>query len=227
MYSLNIFSILAFTSVQGYQGYVVFVWVYGIFTGGYNYSLKMYIYEKVRARNFARAWGFVQCSQAIPNGLGIPIAGYINVGFGNKAGYYFSATCVLLGSVTLFLIDIHKRRLRKKHRKRHNKNKTGPLDVDKTGETDPEYSPKKFPERRYSFPEDEFQPPNGFLLSQNSFNYTDMPFDFRKPDLTCISEEGIADMDLPDNLLEELEYLDNITSCNKVNFDDDTENMFV
>ncbi len=31
-----------------------------------------------------------------------------------------------------------------------------------------------------------------------------------------ISEEGIADMDLPDNILDELDYLDNITSCNKV-----------
>ena len=41
--------------------------------------------------------------------------------------------------------------------------------------------------------------------------------DLKKPELTCISEEGIADMDLPDNILEELEYLDNITSCNKVN----------
>ncbi len=37
-------------------------------------------------------------------------------------------------------------------------------------------------------------------------------------ELTIYSEEGIADMDLPDNLLmmEDLEYLDNITSCNKV-----------
>ncbi len=34
-----------------------------------------------------------------------------------------------------------------------------------------------------------------------------------------ISEEGIADMDLPDNILDELDYLDNITSCNKVSRD--------
>ncbi len=31
----------------------------------------------------------------------------------------FSATCVLLGSVTLFLIDFHKKQLRKKHRHKH------------------------------------------------------------------------------------------------------------
>ena len=35
-------------------------------------------------------------------------------------------------------------------------------------------------------------------------------------ELTCFSKEGIADMELPDNLLDELEILENITSCNKV-----------
>lgn len=39
--------------------------VTGIFLGGYHYSLKMFTFEKVRARNFARAWGFVQFSQVI------------------------------------------------------------------------------------------------------------------------------------------------------------------
>lgn len=44
-----------------------------------------------------------------------------------------------------------------------------------------------------------------------------------KPELTCISEEGIADMDLPDNLLDDFDFNINdddgdevITSCNKV-----------
>jgi predicted MFS family arabinose efflux permease len=68
-------STLAFTAVEGYSGYVIFIWVYGLFYGGFNYCLKMYVYEKVRARNFARAWGFVQFSMAIPNFIGIPLSG--------------------------------------------------------------------------------------------------------------------------------------------------------
>jgi hypothetical protein len=28
--------------------------------GGHHYALKMYVYEKVRARNFGRAWGYIQ-----------------------------------------------------------------------------------------------------------------------------------------------------------------------
>ena len=68
-------SILAFTAVKGYNGYVVFVWIFGICSGGYHYALKMYIYEKVRARNFARAWGFAQFSMSLPNMFGVPISG--------------------------------------------------------------------------------------------------------------------------------------------------------
>ena len=66
-------SIMAFTAVEGYKGYVVFVWSYGVFLGGYHYSLKMYIYEKVRARNFARAWGFAQSSMAVPILVSVPL----------------------------------------------------------------------------------------------------------------------------------------------------------
>ena len=50
-----------------------------------------------------------------------------------------------------------------------------------------------------------------------AFSQAGQPDLRNKPELTCISEEGIADMDLPDHILEELEYLgDCITSCDKV-----------
>lgn len=42
----------------------------GFFCGGYHYTLKMFLFEKVRARNFARAWGFVQFFQAVPIAIG-------------------------------------------------------------------------------------------------------------------------------------------------------------
>ena len=43
---------------------MTFVWVYGLSLGGYSYTLKMFVYQKVRARNFARAWGYLRCVQA-------------------------------------------------------------------------------------------------------------------------------------------------------------------
>ena len=50
------------------------MWIYGLSYGGYVYALKMYIFEKVRARNFARAWGFAQFAMALPTTFGVPFA---------------------------------------------------------------------------------------------------------------------------------------------------------
>ncbi|XP_057318758.1 monocarboxylate transporter 12 isoform X3 [Microplitis mediator] len=206
--------ILALTTVHGnYYGYVMFTWIYGIFCGGYHYSLKMYTYERVRARNFVRTWGFVQCSQAIPIAIGVPISGYINISFGNKAGYYFSSTCVLVGSFTLFFIDLHKRNLSKhrsgksngiKHTCNSNCQKKRGLSFNQEAENDntPGASAMGFN------PNAEHPPALGEAINKLSVD---------KPELTCISEEGIADMDLPDNILDDIEYIgDCITSCNKV-----------
>ncbi|KAK7605252.1 hypothetical protein V9T40_007110 [Parthenolecanium corni] len=189
-------SILALTTVQGsHQGYVLFVWIYGIFCGGYNYSLKMYTYERVRARNFARTWGFVQCSQSIPIFIGVPLAGYINVQFGEKSGYYFSAACALVGCLLLFLVDFHKHRLQ-----RHKHEESGSKKL---------CSSDSCPHRRkLSFT---VEPEEVVVVEPAANSHPE------KPELTCISEEGIADMDLPDNLLDDLDYIgDCITSCNKV-----------
>ncbi|KAK3923032.1 Monocarboxylate transporter 12 [Frankliniella fusca] len=218
-------SMLALTAVRGsYHGYVLFAWIYGIFCGGYHYSLKMYTYERVRARNFARTWGFVQCSQAIPIAIGVPISGYINVGCGGKAGYYFSSTCVLMGSLALFFIDLHRRNLaRHKHTRA---NGTKHLCVSET-------CPQR---KRLSFSQEpDNHNPDGLahggmgLVGASALvmgvGGTDLGLGLTptgdaaadKPELTCISEEGIADMDLPDNLLDDLDYIgDCITSCNKV-----------
>eukprot|EP00090_Calanus_glacialis_P011440 TRINITY_DN19845_c0_g1_i2.p1 TRINITY_DN19845_c0_g1~~TRINITY_DN19845_c0_g1_i2.p1 ORF type:complete len:282 (+),score=78.80 TRINITY_DN19845_c0_g1_i2:76-846(+) len=169
----------------------------------------MYVYQKVRARNFSRAWSYIQCSQAIPNMVGVSLTGYVNNVTNSKTGYYFSAVCVLLGSLILFGINIHKGILRSKRKLRHAKKK---LCSDLNLDSIPDYSPVHVSVRKMSY--DEYFPTNpAFMQSQNSL---DNILDFKKPELTCISEEGIADMDLPDNLLDELEYLDNITSCNKV-----------
>ena len=82
-------SIMAFTAVEGYKGYIVFVWSYGIFLGGYQYCLKMYIYEKVRARNFARALGFAQSSTAIPTLVSIPLLSkYLSISIQLLGGKY-------------------------------------------------------------------------------------------------------------------------------------------
>lgn len=60
-----------------------------------------------------------------------------------------------------------------------------------------------------------------FVIEPNASGNVSIPLDpVDKPELTCISEEGIADMDidLHDHVFDDFDYLgDCITSCNKVN----------
>ena len=73
-------------------------------------------------------------------------------------------------------------------------------------------------DRQNSFTDqDDILPPVSLLSHQRSFIYDDFIDLNMHPDLTIYSEEGIDDMDLPDNILfDDLDFLDNITSCNKV-----------
>ncbi|GAB6027523.1 hypothetical protein CHUAL_001771 [Chamberlinius hualienensis] len=108
-------SILILASIHGYHSYVLFTWIYGLFLGGYHFSLKVFTLEKMRARYFTRAWGFVQWSQALPVLFGVPITGYINRGHSLKTGFYFASAFAFIGASCLFLMNVHRHHL--KHRK--------------------------------------------------------------------------------------------------------------
>lgn len=133
----------------------------------------------------------------------------------------------------MLLIDVHRKNLRKKKKARQSKKALAErISVAPDGSVviqdamDPEVLasarvsgviPPEELERRNSFTDqDDILPPVSLLSHQRSFVYDDV-IDLKKPELTIYSEEGIADMDLPDNiLLDDFDYLDNITSCNKV-----------
>ncbi|CAH0564315.1 unnamed protein product [Brassicogethes aeneus] len=100
-------SLLALSAVQGYHGYVLFVWMYGICLGGFTYSLKMFALERVRGRHFTKAWSFIQGAKSLPVLLGIPITGYINQTY-PKAGYYFSFVTTIIGASLMFLVGTRK-----------------------------------------------------------------------------------------------------------------------
>lgn len=60
---------------------------------------------------------------------------------------------------------------------------------------------------------------SGEFVEESKANEVIVPLDpvADKPELTCISEEGIAEVDLAGNLLDELNYIGEcLTSCNKV-----------
>uniref|UniRef100_A0A0K2TXY6 Monocarboxylate transporter 10like [Acyrthosiphon pisum] n=1 Tax=Lepeophtheirus salmonis TaxID=72036 RepID=A0A0K2TXY6_LEPSM len=254
---LSMFSLLA---IEGYLGYVFFVWTYGVCIGAYNYTLKMYIYEKVRARNFARAWGFTQFAMALPNIIGVPISGYINSYYGKRYGYILSAVSVMIGSLVMVAINFHRRNLRKRHRKRYHRSTKKvalsesvsivkgiigdtseikiPFDQDDDfgrGGSKASGGAVRIKERKVSFTDDhddEIESP--IALLQNSITINDIlalqkkrNSSSQQKDRSGLNdidfddeEEGVADMDLPDELFDMEDFeeflLDNITSCDKV-----------
>ncbi|GFU01791.1 transposable element Tcb2 transposase [Trichonephila clavipes] len=66
--------LLSISAAQGYYGLVLFSWMYGVPCGGLHYSLKMLVFEKIRAKSFSRAWAYVEWAQSIPVLVGIPAA---------------------------------------------------------------------------------------------------------------------------------------------------------
>ena len=118
-----------------------------------------------------------------------------------------------------------KQRRKKRQRKQSTETTEASQGQTETMETQENHSNKLRDEeedrvRRNSFPdieEEESLAPGLQIPMSLDISYVDFLAETRKAgDLTCISEEGIADMELPDHLLEELEILENITSCNRV-----------
>ncbi|XP_041982093.1 monocarboxylate transporter 4-like [Aricia agestis] len=101
-------SMLALSSVEGYHGYVLFAWMYGLCLGGFLYSIKMLTMERVRGRHFTKVWSFVQGAEAIPAIVGVPVTGYINQQV-PRAGFYFSSAATLTGALLLFFVGFSKR----------------------------------------------------------------------------------------------------------------------
>ncbi|CAH2043667.1 unnamed protein product, partial [Iphiclides podalirius] len=101
-------SMLALSSVEGYHGYVLFAWMYGLCLGGFLYSIKMLTMERIRGRHFTKVWGFVQGAEALPVIVGVPMTGYINQQ-APRAGFYFSTAATLAGALMLFFVGFSKR----------------------------------------------------------------------------------------------------------------------
>ncbi|CAL8110037.1 unnamed protein product [Orchesella dallaii] len=205
-------SILALTAVKGTNGMVVFSWVYGASLGGYCYSLKVYTYERARARHFPRAWSFLQSSQAIPLFVGVPLTNYANETVGWKSGYYMSAIAVFLGTACLFLTDVRRRKLIRR------KSQNSSMKTCET--TDGGASSPKSKRLSFAFPAEQMAHQQQSKHDSDDEDEPGGPIDpsVMIKELTCISEEGLADVDFQDIYFDEwAEYLGEcITSCNKV-----------
>ncbi|GFR15119.1 monocarboxylate transporter 12 [Trichonephila clavata] len=191
-------SLLAFVSLQGYSGFVLFAWVYGFFHGGFLYALKTFVFEKVRARNFARAWVMCKVAKPYPLLLECPSqvktpTGYLNKFKGERVGFYFASACIFAGGLLLFFIDLHKRNVK---RQKSNTLSSG------YDPTDSECMDRRaYLNRRVTLQE----LANARILAKHKISNELL----HKQELTCISEEVMME-NIFDDLVD-----DCITSCNK------------
>ena len=63
--------------------------------GAYSYSLKMFVFEKVRSKRFPWAWGLLHLCHALPLGAGLPLGRLASQAGGLHSHYYVYAVLVL------------------------------------------------------------------------------------------------------------------------------------
>ena len=81
------------------------VCVYGIMLGGFQYSLKILVFEKVRSKRFPWAWGFIELSEAPLLVFGMPIFRLFDYYFGSNGSVYLSATSVFTGGIFFIILS--------------------------------------------------------------------------------------------------------------------------
>lgn len=67
-------STLLFIMARDFHAFALYAWLYGISSGGYYYTVKMYTYGIVKERIMERGWGFINAAQFLSFLLGPPLA---------------------------------------------------------------------------------------------------------------------------------------------------------
>ena len=80
------------------------VWLAGISTGAYHYALKMFVFQKVRARNFARAWSLLHLSQSVSVLAGVSFSACLSP----ASAHILAASAIIAGSLSLSLLNLHR-----------------------------------------------------------------------------------------------------------------------
>lgn len=99
-------STLVLSFISGYRNMCILAWIYGFGLGGYRYMLKMFALERIRAKHFTKAWGFIRGSEALPVIFGVTLTAILNDSsqrYG-KAGYFICSAVAAISAILMFFI---------------------------------------------------------------------------------------------------------------------------
>lgn len=103
-------STLLFIMARDFHAFALYAWLYGISSGGYYYTVKMYTYGIVKERIMERGWGFVNAAQFLSFLLGPPLAIYLNESYNSDvACYVFAGVIMIVGGLMFFCMPLFER----------------------------------------------------------------------------------------------------------------------
>lgn len=125
--SLVSVSLLTLGLVTEYRNLCLLAWTYGLGLGSFRYSMKMLALERIRAKHFTKAWGFIKTAEALPVLFGIPLVSFLNeasrsedttangqqaqhIMHHSRAGYFVCSAATGISAVLLFFIGHPERR---------------------------------------------------------------------------------------------------------------------
>ncbi|WAR07131.1 MOT12-like protein [Mya arenaria] len=101
---------LLFVMARDMHAFSLYAWLYGITSGGYYYTVKMYTYGILKERIMERGWGFVNAAQILSFLLGPPLAIYLNESYSSEiACYVFSGCVMVVGGLMFYCMPLFER----------------------------------------------------------------------------------------------------------------------
>ncbi|KAH3738486.1 monocarboxylate transporter 13-like [Dreissena polymorpha] len=101
---------LLFVMARDLNAFSLYAWIYGISSGGYYYTVKMYTYGVLKERIMERGWGFVNAAQTLSFLLGPPLAIYLNESYDSDiACYVFAGSVMIAGGLFFYCMPLFER----------------------------------------------------------------------------------------------------------------------
>ncbi|XP_075151179.1 uncharacterized protein LOC142225288 [Haematobia irritans] len=98
-------SILFMSFLMGYKSLCILSGIYGVGFGGFRFSLKMLVLEKVKLK-FSKTWSFIRGIEAVPVLISVPLTIFLNdysPKYG-RAGYYICSAAAAIAAIIIFFI---------------------------------------------------------------------------------------------------------------------------